>query len=121
MGVRTEERMKILEMLQEGVITSEEANRLLQALDGQSKAPPGRKPRWLHIKVTDTDANKTRVNVSLPVSVAKAGLKMGARFAPDIEGFDVSTLEEMLFSGGTGHIVDVIDEGDGERVEIYLE
>jgi hypothetical protein len=61
------------------------------------------------------------VNVSLPISLVKAGLKMGARFTPEIDKLDPETLDELLFSGGTGHVVDVVDEEDGEHVEIYLE
>lgn len=121
MAVSTEERMRILGMLQDGIITPEEADKLLQAMGGKEKQSPGRQPRWLRIKVTDTDTQKTRVNVSLPLSLVKAGLKMGARFTPEIDNLDPETLDELIFSGGTGHVVDVVDDKDGEHVEIYLE
>jgi hypothetical protein len=121
MSVSTEERMKILQMLQDGIITPEEADQLLAAMEEQEERPTGRKPRWLRIKVTDTDTGTPRVNVSLPIALVKAGVKMGARFTPELDRLDPAALEELLFSGGTGHIVDVVDEEDGEHVEIYLD
>ncbi len=100
-----EERMKILKMVAEGKITAEEADQLLEALEESERLPgasrpgippmpsapemppaPGRKPRWLHVRVTDTNTGRTRVNVRLPVSMINIGLKMGSKFAPEVDG-----------------------------------
>ncbi len=136
MMASAEERIKILEMVQEGKITAEEAAQLLEALEDSarteqvsSRAAPvvedpsalGRKPRWFRVRVTDTDSGRPRVNVRLPLSMVNIGLKMGTRFAPEIEGLDTSELMQMIESGEIGQIVDVFDEKDGEHVEVYLE
>ncbi len=81
----------------------------------------GRKPRYLRVLVTDTDTGKTRVNVRLPVSLINSGLKMGARFAPEIEGLEMEDLNAWMNSGEVGQIVDIFDEDDGEHVEVFLE
>lgn len=122
MNATAEERLKILEMLQNGDITPEQASKLLDALSTREKQAQGQKPRWMRIRVTDTDTGQSRVNVRLPVGLVRAGLKMGAQFSPGIDDLDLDkeTLEEVLL-GGKGHIVDVMDEDDGEHVEIFLD
>jgi hypothetical protein len=130
--VSTEERMRILMMIQEGKISAAEGARLIEALDDLSApAPPtsqipqsfesGKKPRYLRVLVTDTDTGKARVNVRLPVSLISSGLRMGARFAPEIEGLETDDLNAWLNSGEVGQIVDIFDEDDGEHVEVFLE
>jgi len=81
----------------------------------------GKKPHYLHVLVTDSDSGKTRVNVRLPVSLINSGLRMGARFAPEIEGLDMEDLNAWLNSGELGQIVDIFDEEDGEHIEVFLE
>jgi hypothetical protein len=77
--------------------------------------------RWFRVLVTDTNTGKTRVNVRMPISMVSAGMKMGARFAPQVEGLDAEQLMEFLHSGEIGRIVDVYDEEDGEHVEVFIE
>jgi len=128
-----DERIKILQMVQEGKISAEEAAELLEALDDSVRSEPGsasapsegavtgRKPRWFRVRVTDTDSGKPRVNVRLPLSMVSIGLKMGSRFSPEIEGLDASELMRLIESGEIGQIVDVQDANDGEHVEVFLE
>ena len=80
-----------------------------------------KKPRYLRVLITDTDTGKARVNVRLPVSLINSGMRMGARFAPEIEGLDSEDLNAWLNSGEVGQIVDIFDEDDGEHVEVFLE
>ncbi len=132
--VTSDERLKVLTMVQEGKITAEEAVQLLEALDvstaeGKRKIPtpptppeyPGRPGRWLQMRVTDTDTGKIRVNVRLPLGVVKSGLKMGMRFVPEAEGLDKEELLNAIEQGETGKIFDLYDEKDGEHVEVYIE
>lgn len=128
-----EERIKILQMVQEGKISAEDAAQLLEALEETARTdasgaviPPdpvalGRKPRWFRVRVTDTDTGKPRVNVRLPLSMVSIGLKMGSRFSPEIEGMDPTELMRIIESGEIGQIVDVQDANDGEHVEVFLE
>jgi hypothetical protein len=64
---------------------------------------------------------RTKVNVNLPLSLVKAGIKMGARFAPDMEELDWNELVIAIQEGASGKIVEVEDDEDGERVEVYVE
>jgi len=119
--------MQILKMVAERKISAEEAARLLSALEpekrrdsGPGPGGPGA-PRWFRVRVTDLETGRTKVNVNLPMSLVNVGIKMGARFAPDVEGLDVEHIVEQIRSGAQGKIVDVEDGEDGERVEIYVE
>jgi hypothetical protein len=124
-----EERMRILNMIQEGKITADEGARLLQALDAQKTPPapnvPGagstKSARWFHVQVTDTNTGKTRVNIRLPVNLLQAGMKLGARFSTEVQGLDMDQLNQFINSGEVGKVVDVIDEEDGEHVEVFIE
>jgi hypothetical protein len=49
------------------------------------------------------------------------GLKIGAQFAPEVSDVNLTQLGEALRSGVEGKIIDVVDEEDGEHVEIFVE
>ena len=120
-----EERMQILKMIEEGKITAEEGAKLLQALNVRSEkrktGPVEGEPRWFRVRVTDLDTGKNKVNVNIPMGLVNVGIKMGARFAPNVEGLNYEEIAEAIKRGAQGKIVDVVDEEDGERVEIFIE
>lgn len=121
-----EERMKILKMIEEGKLSAEEGTKLLAALSEKRTGPPrppgmAGAPRWLRIRVTDTRTGRSKASVQIPLALVDAGMKIGAHFAPQVEGVDMSNVMEALRSGVTGKIIDVTDEEDGEHVEIYVE
>lgn len=118
----TEERLRILKMVEEGKITAEEAAKLLKAISAPRRAAAqSSNARWLRIRVTNVETGKAKALVQIPFSLVEAGLKIGAHFAPEIEGVDMSSLMDALRSGQTGKLIDVIDEEDGEHVEIFVE
>jgi hypothetical protein len=119
-----QERAKILKMIESGKITAEEGSRLLAALmkaQSQKQDISHEKAKWLRVRVSEIDTGKTTVNVNLPIGLVDVGLRMGARFAPDVEGIELEELSDALRSGMTGKIVDIVDEAEGQRVEIYFE
>ena len=121
----TEERMKILKMIADKQTTAEEGARLLEALKVSAGAEAGRgEPggaKWLRIRVSDRATGKVKVNVNLPVSLMDVGLKMGARFAPDMNGMDLNFIQAALREGRQGRVMEVEDERLDERVEIFVE
>lgn len=122
-----EERMKVLKMIEEGKISAEEGARLLAALSESRKTPSITlgtavgEARWFRVRVTDLATGKAKVNVNIPMGLVNVGIKMGARFAPNLDSDQMEALAEALKSGATGKIIDVTDEEDGERVEIFVE
>jgi hypothetical protein len=128
----SEERLRILTMVQEGKISAEQGSQLLSAIDAPSQPPsapkdsdapkvPGNSGRWFRVKVTSTLNDRPRVNVRLPVSLIKVGMKMGAKFSPEVEKIDLDQLAQFIENGEIGQLVDIYDEEDGEHVEVYIE
>lgn len=126
----TEERMQILKMIEAKQITAEEGAKLLAALEEHDRAEsaakikpsPTTSGKWFRVRVTDLKSGKRKVNVNIPLGLVDVGLKMGAKFAPaGLEELDVNQILAAIKSGTEGRIVDVEDEEDGERVEVFIE
>jgi len=123
----TEERLRVLKMVEEGKVTAEQGAQLLAALKGEGPrqkseeplAGRGKQPRRLRIQVTNLKTGQRKVNINMPWGLVSVGAKMGARFAPD--DIDLEELMAAIDAGATGEIIDVIDEEDNERVKIYVE
>jgi hypothetical protein len=89
-----DDRRSILQMLAEGKITTDEAERLLSALDRADPAVPphgsasqGSKsaPKYLRVMVdTDepADMGPTKVNVRVPMSLLRAGVRLAGVLPP---------------------------------------
>lgn len=137
------ERRMILELFREGKITVEETELLLGALGDGGTPQPVRaatirpeQPRRILVNVTENGRQK--VNIKLPFSLIKAGLKLGksiggfgARYAADendarilesLQDIDMDEIMEMLNDGEITlpyRIVDV--DSEGAHAEIVLE
>lgn len=120
----TEERMKILKMIEEGKVSAEEGAKLLAALASANRPSGGLSAsgaKWLRVRVTEINSGRSKATVQIPISLMEAGMKIGAHFAPEIDGVNMDQLMEALRSGITGKIIDVTDDEDGEHVEIFVE
>ena len=146
----TENKKKILEMLADKKISIDDAYRLLSVIDteggGQESAPkvePGIKarPKYLRVSVMpdpekENTENVDRVNVRVPMSLIRAGIKLTALIPPEaldkVNGalkdkginFDVRSvksedIEELIEALGELE-VDVVS-GRGEKVKVYVE
>ena len=124
----TEERLKILKMIEEGKISAEEGAKLLAALSEGRRMPgmpmpprPPGGPRWLRVRVTDVRSGRSKASVQIPLDLVDAGIKIGAHFAPEVEGMDLNNVMQAVRAGMTGKIIDVTNDEEGEHVEIYVE
>jgi hypothetical protein len=121
------ERMKILQMVESGRISANEGASLLNTLGKEQEAEPisvqddGLAPKWFRVRVTDTISGKRKAIVNIPFGLMDWGLKIGAQFAPEVSDVDMTELRQALRYGVKGKIIDVLDEEDGEHVEIYVE
>lgn len=121
-----EERMQILKMIQNGQVSAEEGAKLLAALEGGQKSEmaanaAATQGKFLRVRVTDMNTGRTKVNVNVPLALVNIGLKMGARFMPNLDSVDTDEIMQAIRSGMQGKIVDVEDAEDGEKVEVYIE
>jgi hypothetical protein len=118
-----EERMQILRMVEQGSVSADDAARLLDALDetpGGPDRPAGGKK--LRIRVTDSETKKKKVNLTIPLGLAR----IAAKFVPPKtkqkladEGVDVDAVLSQIESENIGKVVDI--EADNEIVEISIE
>ena len=142
----TENRRQVLDMLAQGKITVEEAERLLSLVDQPARADGGgaengdaRKPvpKYLRVVIGDGgDAQSNQVNIRVPMALFRAGVRLVSVLPSDatskinekrkekgipidlgkIKGEDLEDLVNSL----SDFQVDV--QGDGkEKVRIYVE
>ena len=131
----SEEKIKILKMLEEGKITAEDAAKLIEALEKSEKREQSggntveteknlERGTSLKIKVTDMDTEKVKVNLNIPIKLArfaKTLVPSSEKFNLERHGINLDDLFNTLGSGKIGKILDVEDEVDRHRVEIWVE
>ncbi|UCH85477.1 MAG: hypothetical protein JSW50_07260 [Candidatus Latescibacterota bacterium] len=134
----SEERKQVLEMLSQGKITAEEADRLLDKLaagesDRTSDSPtstrePGTKPKYLRVHVDSSDGDK--VNIRIPLALIRTGIKLTTLLPEHAneklgeQGVDLSKLSELdqaeLYETLSELKVDV-DSDEGDKVRVFCE
>jgi hypothetical protein len=122
----SEERIKILEMVEEGKIDASEAMELLSALErNQEEIVPKKNAKWLKVRVK-TMENESKVNVNIPLALVDVGLKLAKTYDPKLkesglDKIDIEEIMEAVKNGAEGKIVEVEDEENQTRVNVYVE
>jgi hypothetical protein len=137
-----QERERILDLLASGKITAEEAGRLLDALETRSsqavatgtipEVKPTGTPKYMFVKVLS--AKGDNVNVKVPLSLVRAGLKLTS-FIPqpameqinksmgdhgmsmDLLNFKAEDLEELIEALREMEVN--VDAVNGDNVRVY--
>mgnify|MGYP001297335049 CR=1 FL=1 len=124
-----EERLQILRMIQEGIISAEEGASLLSAMQSSEEKPasggarrvvesPVLPHRWVRIRVIDKSNERTRVNLTIPIGL----LDWGLRLAESMGGLNMSKLRTLIYGGlNGGELLDLESDESNERVVITLE
>ena len=117
------ERMQILKMLEQGQVSAQEAGELLAALEkpGAKPRPEAMRGRRLRVQVIELSSGKSRVNVTVPLSMVDVALRMGARFVPKTSELDPQRILQAIHSGDKGLIIEYEDRESDERVEVYID
>jgi DUF4097 and DUF4098 domain-containing protein YvlB len=141
-----DDRNRILDLLAAGKITAEEAGRLLDALESNAgqgaeaetapkagaKTGPAGAPKFMYVKVVSVKGDN--VNVKIPLSLVRAGLKLTNLIPPQAAeqinrsmaekgmSFDLSTikpeeLEELIESLREMEVN--VDSNNGDTVRVY--
>jgi len=139
MGRLSDDRLEILRMVESHIVSAEEANRLLEALDRTEHAPlppsfppypayppfqpaeplrPVASPRLIRFRVSDTDDDESMLNLVLPLALLDSGLKIAKRFYGDLS-LDSKELRQSVSDGFVGTLLDVQD--GSQHVEIIIE
>jgi SHOCT-like protein len=142
------ERRQILEMLAAGKINSDEADRLISALEKEAPGPasggsePRPKPKAKYLRVlVEPDANGVgkgpKVNIRVPMQLIRAGVKLTNLIPPYARmkvddalrekgvAFDLSQLKPENLEELIDHLedltVDVDDDKDHIKVRVFCE
>ena len=138
-----DDRRSILDMLAGGKITTEEAERLLAALDhapgpaAYAAEPHRNRPKYLRVAV-DTDEGSegpTKVNIRVPMQLLRAGVRLSSLIPPKArdevnaamakEGiaFDIGQLKPENLEDLIDQLSDLTVDVDQEKtkVRIYCE
>lgn len=145
----TDNQKKILEMLAEKKISIDEAYRLLNVLDpgegGQTEMPRAqtgtvKTPKYLRVTVMPKEGadpeHADRVNVRVPMSLVRAGIKLtslipdeamnkvndalrekGINF--DVRSVKPEDIEELV--NALGELEVDVETGHGEKVKVFVE
>jgi hypothetical protein len=139
------DRRSVLQMLADGKINAEEAERLLSALDrtdapaAGEPPPPARRnalPKYLRVTVdADVHGDATKVNIRVPMALLRAGVRLSslipesardqvnAEFAKNGVPFDIGQLKPENLEDLISHLDDLtvdVDSGDA-KVRVYCE
>jgi len=137
------DRRSVLQMLADGKINADEAERLLSALDrngavdaGPVRSAPGHNgtPKYLRVTV-DAHEEATKVNIRVPMALLRAGVRLSSlippaareevnrEFAKNGVPFDIGQLKPENLEELIGHLDDLTVDVDAPdaRVRVYCE
>ena len=119
-----DEKRRILKMVEDGKITSEEGVELLEALDiTEASHIESQRGKWLKIRIFDPKGNN-KVNVTVPVSLLNAVMRIAGKivpnFVPELKEAGLDEIFDAIQQGASGKLVD-IESDEGEKVEIVVE
>jgi hypothetical protein len=134
-----EERKKVLDMLADGKISADEAERLINALENKTTETSPQTalsetldnlPRYLFVKVDAVDGDK--VNIRVPLKLVKAGIKLQALLPQDAQdkintklnekGINLDDFKAENFKDILDAISEFelnVDDKKGDKVRIY--
>jgi len=139
----SDNQKRILDMLAEGKITADEAQKLLAAIGpggDEPKSAPPRSPKYLRVVIQPNpdatgDEDVKRVNVRVPVALIRAGIKFTSLIPAEASDqvnkalkekgidFDVRNLkpEELEELIEALHDLEVDIQDGKEKVHVYVE
>lgn len=118
------EKLKILQMIEEGKIKAEEASKLIESIDKSEKIQVlnnGGDAQWIRIRVREGNHNK--VNVNIPIALVYVGFNISRKFNSELgdamDTIDLDEIIELVKNGARGKIMEI--EDDDTTVEVVVE
>ena len=137
-----EERRRILNMLAEGKISATDADGLLAAMADpktpvtEVKPAAPKSPKYLRVQVEEHDGDNSKVNIRVPFSLIRAGVRLTALLPTGVHeqinkalkengvDIDISKVKPENLEELVEHLAELtvdVDGGKGDKVRIYCE
>ncbi len=124
MATSTDERNRILNMIETGQISAAQAAELLDTMSPEYEQPGGRiENRTVRIWMTDMSTNRRKMNMtaSIPVYLVSMSLHLLARLVEQLNDSTLQNVIRAIERGTTGRLLDLQDLEEGKRLEIFVE
>lgn len=120
----TDERNRILKMIELGQITAAQAAQLLDTLVPEYEQSGGQmQNRTVRIWMTDISTNRRKMNITatMPVYLINMSLRLLAHLGSQFNDGTIQNLLLAIERGTTGRLLDLQDLEEGKRLEIFVE
>lgn len=116
-----DEIKRILKMLEEGKITSDQASELIDAIK-EDKAVTNTEQKDKNLKINVLKEGKNKVNLSIPLRFARAIMRATGKLPVKVHGvkeIDLNILKNAIETGSDGKILDFTTD-EGNHVEMII-
>jgi MFS family permease len=119
-------RLNIMEMLEEGKITAEEAAKLLKQIEEQDTltfrdCDPAQERRYLRVRISDLGSGTVKADMALPMGLVNTVLSTGGQVCDDLDDLDHRELQTLIERTTANQSVESIERDDDTQVEISVE
>jgi len=124
MTTSTDERNRILNMIESGQITAAQAAQLLDTLLPDYEQSGGQmENRTVRVWMTDMSTNRRKMNITatMPVYLVSMSLRLLARLVSQLNDSTIQNVIRAIEKGTTGRLLDVQDLEEGKRLEVFVE
>ena len=124
MVTSTDERNRILNMIETGQISAAQAAQLLDTILPEYEQSSGQiENRTVRIWMTDMSTNRRKMNMTatIPVYLVSMSLRLLARLVSQLNDSTIQNVIRALERGATGRLLDLQDLEEGKRIEIFVE
>ena len=120
----TDERNRILNMIESGQITAGQAAQLLDTLLPEYEQSGGQiENRTVRIWLSDMSTNRRKLNMTatIPVYLVSMSLRLLARLVSQLNDSTIQNVIHAIERGTTGRLLDLQDLEEGKRLEVFVE
>jgi hypothetical protein len=124
MTTSTDERNRILNMIESGQITAAQAAQLLDTEPPEYDHAGGQmENRTVRIWMTDMSTNRRKMNMTatMPLHLVSMSLRLLARLVSQLNDSTIQNVIRAIERGTTGRLLDLQDLEEGKRLEIFVE
>lgn len=127
---KSQERLQVLRMIDEGKITAEEGFQLLKALEPTSEgisrnrsiqSTAALRGKLVRLQISDLASGRSKAMAAVPLRLLEVGLRIASHYAPSLKDLNPDNLFDALAENADGRILEVVDQEKQVKVELLVE